>query len=489
MAKLSEKIGYGFGDMASSMFWKVFSYYLPFFYSNIFGLSLIDTGILLMVTRIWDAFSDPMMGAIADRTRTRWGKYRPYLLWVAAPFSICGILLFTTPDWGYGAKLVWAYFTYIMMMTVYTGINVPYGAMLGVMTDNSKEKTVFSSFRMFFAYGGSFIALFLWEPLCNLFEQNFGASPQSSWQLAMVVIATCCFFLFLLCFRMTRERVKQINAKASLKKDLKDLVTNKPWWLLNGASLCFNLFNTVRGATVAYFFVDIVDKAPDHDLWIFGLKILFYSGLFLGIGEVANMIGVATAVPLTSKLGKKPTFILVDLLLIGFSILFFFCPVSVPGFWMMLLLQIVISVLTGVMSPLVWSMYADVSDFSELKNGRAATGLIFSSASMAQKFGGAIGGAAVMWLLDGMGYVARGDADAAANIVQPEAAIACLWYLMTFIPAGVALLSMLIVWLYPLGTEKMNEIVAQLNKIRDGKERQLLDNPQYDEMTDTANQM
>ena len=484
---LSEKIGYGFGDMASSMFWKVFSYYLPFFYSNIFGLSLIDTGILLMVTRIWDAVSDPMMGIVADRTRTRWGKYRPYLLWVAAPFSICGILLFTTPDWSYGAKLVWAYCTYIAMMTVYTGINVPYGAMLGVMTDNSKEKTVFSSFRMFFAYGGSFIALFLWDPLCNFFEEKAGISPQTSWQLAMTIIAVCCFLLFLLCFFMTRERVKQVGEKVSLKKDLKDLVTNKPWWLLNGASLCSNLFNTVRGATVAYFFVDVIDKAPDHDLFIFGLKILFYSGLFLGIGEVANMIGVACAVPITGKLGKKQTFIMVDLLLVGFSILFFFCPVTVGGFWIMLVLQVVISILTGIMSPLVWSMYADVSDYSELKNGTASTGLIFSSASMAQKFGGAIGGAAVMWLLSGMGYVATGDVNYYDGIIQPQEAINCLWYLMTFIPAGVALLSMLVVWLYPLGTKKMDEIVSRLNVIRKGDEP-LLDNPYYDEMTDLANQ-
>lgn len=484
---LSEKIGYGFGDMASSMFWKVFSYYLPFFYSNIFGISLIDTGILLMVTRIWDAVSDPMMGAVADRTRTKWGKYRPYLLWVAAPFSICGILLFTTPDWSYAGKLIWAYFTYIAMMTVYTGINVPYGAMLGVITANSKEKTVFSSFRMFFAYGGSFIALFLWDPLCNMFENNVGLSPQSSWQMAMVVIAVACFLLFLLCFRMTRERVKQVGEISSIKKDIKNLVTNKPWWLLNGASLCYNLFATVRGATVAYFFVDVIDKAPDHDLWLFGLKILFYSGLFLGIGEVANMLGVAAAVPVTNKIGKKTTFILVDLLLIGFSILFFFCPVTVPGFWIMLLLQVVISILTGIMSPLVWSMYADVSDFSELKNGTASTGLIFSSASMAQKFGGAIGGAAVMWLLNGMGYITSGDVNAAADVVQPEEAIRCLWYLMTFIPAGVACLSMIIVWLYPLGTARMEEIVAKLNKVRDNESLQ--DDPEYDEMTDFANQM
>lgn len=467
MANLSQKIGYGFGDMASSMFWKVFSYYLPFFYANIFGISLVDTGILLLVTRIWDAVSDPMMGAIADRTHTRWGKYRPYLLWVAAPFSICGILLFTTPEWGYGAKLVWAYVTYILMMTVYTGINVPYGAMLGVMTENSHEKTVYSSFRMFFAYGGSFIALFAWEPLCNLFA-GMGMNPQGSWQAAMIVIAVCCFVLFLLCFRMTREQMATAP-DASLLKDLKALVTNKPWWLLNGASLCFNLFNTVRGATVAFFFADII--GGEQSIVVFGLSMLFYSGLFLGVGEVANMVGVALAVPITARIGKKPTFIMVDGLLIIFSILFFTCsPDTNAGLLMMLLLQVVISVLTGVMSPLVWSMYADVSDYSELKNGSASTGLIFSSASMAQKFGGAIGGAAVMWLLDACGYVQGGEGVDAVNLTQPQQAITCLWALMTMIPAAVALLSMIIVWLYPLTTARMTAIVAELKTTRHGAE-------------------
>ncbi len=464
MAPLREKIGYGFGDMASSMFWKVFSYYLPFFYANVFGLSLIDTGVLLLVTRIWDAVSDPMMGAVADRTKTRWGKYRPYLLWVAAPFSICGILLFTTPDWGYAARLIWAYVTYIMMMTVYTGINVPYGAMLGVMTDNSQEKTVFSSFRMFFAYGGSFIALFAWDPLCKMFQNGFGFSLQSSWQFAMIVIASCCFILFLLCFKLTREQLTTVSA-ASLGKDLKALVTNKPWWLLNGASLCFNLFNTVRGATVAFFFADII--GGEQHIVIFSVSMLFYSGLFLGVGEVANMVGVALAVAITKKLGKKPTFILVDALLIVFSIIFFTCsPESNAGLLVMLLLQIIISVLTGVMSPLVWSMYADVSDYSELKYRSASTGLIFSSASMAQKFGGAIGGAAVMWLLHGYGYVERPEGVQTVDIVQPDSAITCLWMLMTFIPAGVALLSLVIVWLYPLTTKRMDDIVAQLKQQR-----------------------
>lgn len=318
--------------MASSMFWKVFSYYLPFFYSNVFGLRLTDAAVLVLVTRVWDAVSDPMMGIIADRTHTRWGKYRPYLLWMAAPFSICGILLFLTPDWGYAAKLVWAYVTYILMMSVYTGINVPYGAMLGVLSDSPKEKTVFSAFRMFFAYGGSFIALALWEPLCNLFG-NAGMSLQGSWQLSMTVIAAACFVLFLCCFFLIREHIRNVSS-VSIGKDFKSLLSNAPWWLLIGAALCFNLFNTVRGAVVAYFFADVI--GPDASLGLFGLSLLFYSGLFLSVGEVANMIGVGLCVPISTALGKKRTFILVNILLFILSVTFFWMPVSPSGYWLML---------------------------------------------------------------------------------------------------------------------------------------------------------
>ena len=463
-SKLIEKIGYGFGDMSSSMFWKIFSYYLPFFYSNIFGLSLVDAGVLVLVTRIWDAVSDPMMGIISDRTQTKWGKYRPYLLWVAPFFSICGILLFTAPDLDYGGKLIWAYVTYILMMTVYTGINVPYGAMLGVMTDDPNEKTVFSSFRMFFAYGGSFISLFLWEPLANLMG---GYNTPGGWFWAMVVIAAACFVMFILCFLLTKEHLKTIST-VSVGSDFKALLSNKPWWLLIGAALCFNLFNTVRGATVAYFFQDII--GADVSLVFFGLMFAFYAGLFLGVGEVSNMVGVASCVPISNKLGKKTTFILVNASLVVLSCLFYFIPCTATGYWLMLVFQVLISILTGIMSPLVWSMYADVSDFAELKFKTASTGLIFSSSSMAQKFGGAIGGAAVLWLLSGFGYITDPELLAQGNVVQPEDALSCLRWLMSFIPACVALLSMCVVWFYPLTTERINEINAELKKIREVEE-------------------
>lgn len=451
--KLSEKIGYGFGDMSSSMFWKIFSYYLPFFYSNIFGLRLDQVGVLLMVTRIWDAVSDPMMGILADRTSTKWGRYRPYLLLMAIPFAVSGILLFTTPAAGPTMKLVWAYVTYIMMMTVYTGINVPYGAMLGVMTDDSDTKTVLSSFRMLFAYAGSFIALFCWEPLCNALG---GYQTPAGWQHAMFVIATACLILFLLCFRMTKEKVHP-KVSGSVGKDFKSLLKNAPWWLLVGAALCSNLFNTVRGSTVAYFFNDVVGQGASLNLgsWSF----LFYAGLFLSIGEVSNMLGVALAVPMSKALGKKTTYIASLAAMIAFSILFFYIPASSTGYLWMVVLQVVISIFTGVISPLVWSMYADVADFAENRDGAASTGLIFSSGSMAQKFGGAFGGAAVMWMLAAFGYVP----DAAE---QTAGAINGLRILMSWIPAAVAALSVVIVIFYPLNRRRMEEIQKELSAKR-----------------------
>ncbi len=455
MRNLSRKIGYGFGDMATSMFWKIFSYYLPFFYSNVFGLTLVDAGILVLATRVWDAVSDLMMGVIADRTNTKMGKYRPYLLWFAAPFAICGVLLFTTPNFDYAGKLFWACFTYVLMMTVYTGINVPYAAMLGVITRDPGEKTVYSSFRMFFAYTGSFFALAVWEPLCSLCQNSFEMSVTSSWQAAMIFIAVICFALFIICFLMTKE-VVHTGSSVGVGHDFKSLFSNKPWWILILLALNSNLFNTLRGATVAYFFADVIGGGAT--MWLFGIYVLFYSGLFLSIGEVGNIIGVALAVPIVDMIGKKTTYMVVNILLAALSVAFFFMPVSPMGMFFMLILQIVISVLTGILSPLIWAMYADCADYSEHKFHSSSTGLIFSSSSMAQKFGGAIGGAGVLWLLGICGYENSGG-----YWTQPEEAVFCLWALMSFLPACVAVISAVAVFFYPLTTRRMKVLSDELN--------------------------
>ena len=462
MATLKEKIGYGFGDMASSMFWKVFSAYLPIFYTNVFGLDLSIAALLFLVTKIWDAVSDPMMGIIADRTNTKWGKYRPYLLWIAIPFAIAGVLLFTTPNMGETGKNIWAFATYILMMTIYTAINVPYGSMLGVMTEDTDEKTVFSSYRMFFAYTGSFIVLALWEPLCNSLAGVSGkltTDPQA-WQTAMIVVSTICLVLFVLTFKMTRERIKPAIKQSSIKDDFKSLLHNGPWWILLGGVLFFNFFGAVRYAVIPYYFTTQI--AEGAKLSFFSIEFLFYAGIFFTIGEIANMIGVAIATPITFKLGKKSTFLYSLFAIMALCIAFYYVPTdSTSGYWTLLLLQVATGIFTGIISPLVWSMYADISDFAELKFKTASTGLIFSSSSMAQKFGGAFGTSAVLWLLAAFGF------NTAEGAVQTADAVEGLRLLISWIPAGIAALSAIFIFIYPLTTNRMREITKQLNSTRE----------------------
>lgn len=471
-AGLSEKIGYGFGDMSSSMFWKIFSYYLPFFYSNIFGLSLAHAGTLVLVTKLYDAVSDPVMGLIADRTNTRWGKYRPYLLWIAIPFAVAGVLAFFTPQTdNYTFKHVYAYVTYILMMTVYTAINVPYGAMLGVMTDDSREKSVFSSFRMFFAFIGSFIAMGSFEPLLKLRQSIVGTLPAewtladstpADWTIAVSVIGIVCAVLFILSFVMTRERVTEAEmakepvrknsdetAKTSVAEDLKALVANGPWWMLLGGGIAILLFNCVRGGAAAYYFADVL-----------GTNAIFTLALFLTVGEISQLVGVVVTVPVSEKIGKKATFLLVLVAVTVLSIIVAFLPETPAGMWALLVSQILICIAIGINSPLLWSMFADVADYSELKNGRASTGLIFSSSSMAQKFGAAFGSAIVLWVLMAFGY------DNAKGAVQTPEALATIKALISWIPAIGSAAGIAIMLGYPLTDKKMSEIHQELSKKR-----------------------
>lgn len=470
---LSEKIGYGFGDMSSSMFWKIFSYYLPFFYSNIFGLSLAHAGTLILVTKLYDAVSDPVMGLIADRTNTRWGKYRPYLLWIAVPFALAGILAFFTPQTdNYTFKHIYAYVTYILMMTVYTAINVPYGAMLGVMSDDAREKSMFSSFRMFFAFIGSFVAMGSFEPLLRLRGSIMGTLPQNwtiadsapmDWTVALIIIGSICAILFLLSFAMTREHVTEAQMQkqnagevaaepvrqSSVWNDLRCLVSNGPWWMLLGGGISVLLFNCIRGGAAAYYFADVL-----------GVNAVFTLAAFLTAGEIAQLVGVIVTVPVSEKIGKKATFLSVLTIISVLSVIVMFLPDTPAGMWTLMVLQVLICIAIGINSPLLWTMFADVADYSELKNGNASTGLIFSSSSMAQKFGAAFGSAIVLWVLMAFGY------DNAKGAVQTPEALSTIKALISWIPAIGSAVGILIMSMYPLTEKKMSEIREKLKVVR-----------------------
>lgn len=451
MIKLTEKIGYGFGDMASSMFWKLFGAYLMIFYTDVFGLPAAVVGTMFLITRIWDSAFDPIVGVVADRTHSRWGKFRPYLLWLAVPFGIIGVLTFVTPDWSPIGKLVYAYVTYSLMMMIYSAINVPYASLLGVMSPNPKERNTLSTYRMTFAYIGSFIALLLFMPLVNFFSGNSKdlGDQQTGWTMAVVVIAILCIILFFGCFAWTKERVKPIKeAQNPLKEDLKDLFKNKPWWILLGAGVAALVFNSIRDGATVYYFKYFVVEEDYATVSFFGMSFVL-SGLYLALGQAANIIGVIAAAPVSNRIGKRNTYMWAMIIATVLSVIFYWFDKE-DLIWMFVF-QALISICAGSIFPLLWSMYADCADYSELKTGNRATGLIFSSSSMSQKFGWAIGTAITGWLLGFFGFQ--------ANAVQSEEAISGIKMFLSFLPAVGTILSVVFISMYPLTEKKMKDIV------------------------------
>ena len=453
--KLREKVGYGFGDMASSMFWKIFGMYLLFYYTDIYGLPAAAAGTMFLITRIWDTLFDPVVGIISDRTRSKWGKFRPYLLWFAVPFGVMGTLMFITPSFGDTGKLVYAYLTYSLMMMIYSLINVPYASLLGVMSADVRQRNILSSFRMVFAFIGSFIALMLIEPLVSYFTESTG-SAQTGWTFAVMVIALLCVIFFLGCFFLTEERIKPIEAKEdSLKDDFKDLYKNNPWWILLGAGIAALIFNSIRDGAAVYYFKYYVQETNL-------IKLPFISGtltlttLYLIIGQAFNIVGIIFVTPVSNRFGKKIVYLGAMAIASVLSVLFFF--LKSESIIAILILQSLISICAGSIFPLLWSMYADIADYSEWKTGRRATGLIFSSSSMSQKFGWTLGGALTGWLLGYYGFE--------ANAVQTGEVQTGIRLMLSIFPAIGTVLSVIFIAMYPLNEEKMLIITRELNEKR-----------------------
>lgn len=456
--KLKEKIGYGFGDFASSMFWKMFSVYLLFFYTDVFGISAAVVGTMFLVTRVFDGLNDPIMGIIADRTNTKWGKFRPYLMWMAAPFAIFGVLTFTTPDLSASSKIIYAYVTYCLMMIVYTAVNVPYASLLGVMTSNLRDRTSLASFRFIFAFAGSILVLATAEPLVDFLGNDDGVlNPQKGWQQTMTIYAIIAAIFFYGTFYFTRERIQPPKEqKTALKSDLRNLAKNAPWFILLGAGISTLIFNSIRDGSTIYYFKYYFDTKDAFQFPMLNVPIT-YSTLYLVLGQAANIIGVVLAKPISDLIGKKRTFFLAMVFATILSILFFFFKADdlIPIF----LFQFLISICAGIIFPLLWSMYADIADYSEWKTGRRATGLIFSSSSMSQKMGWTLGGALTGWILAYYGFE--------ANMEQSEEAKTGIRLMMSVLPAIGALLSSIFILFYKLDDKFMIKINKELTEKRE----------------------
>ena len=462
---LKEKVGYGLGDAASSMFWKLFGMYLLFFYTDVFGMEAAAVGTMFLITRLWDSLFDPVVGVVADRTRTRWGKFRPYILFLAIPFAVIGAFTFYTPSFSSSGKIIYAYLTYSLMMIIYSGINVPYASLLGVLSPKPKDRNVLSTYRMAFAYLGSFITLLLFMPMVNYFSGNSNVQEdqQHGWFMAVIVIAVVCAILFLLCFAFTRERVKPIqNKQAPLKDDIRDLVHNRPWWILLGAGISSLIFNSIRDGATIYYFKYYVNEDLFGTVNVFNIPFVL-SGLYLALGQAANILGVVLAAPMSNKIGKRNTFLGAMIIATILSVIFY--GLGSDNLAVIFMLQALISICAGSIFPLLWSMYADCADYSEYKTGNRATGLIFSSSSMSQKIGWAIGTALTGWLLAYFGFE--------ANQVQNDVTINGLKLFMSILPAVGSILSVFFIFFYPLTEVKMKEITHLLIKKRENDETDL----------------
>jgi GPH family glycoside/pentoside/hexuronide:cation symporter len=450
---LVEKISYGSGDFASSIFWALFSMFLLFFYTDVFGITAAAAGTMFLVTRLWDALNDPLMGMIGDRTKTKWGKFRPYLLFVALPFAIIGTLTFTTPDLSSSNKLIYAYVTYTLMMMVYTAINVPYASLLGVMTKDSKERTSLASFRFLGSFAGGLLVTATANSLIDYFSADADMAIGYRNTIAIYAVVAAIFFIFT--FLGTKERLDPKEVKeSSFKDDLQDLLQNKPWFIMLGATVSLLVFSSLKGNAILYYFKYYVGS---QNVIFFGeLEHGALSAAFMTSGQIAAILGVILVTPLAGKIGKKNTFLLSGLVCAVLCILFFFIPPHQIVF--IFLINLFIAMSSGAVGPLIWSIYGDISDYSEWKTGRRATGLIFSSSSMSQKLGWTIGGAISGWTLSAFGFV--------ANEIQTDESIMGIRLMISFFAAGGALLSVAFMYYYPLSEDYIIEIKEELEKNR-----------------------
>jgi glycoside/pentoside/hexuronide:cation symporter, GPH family len=467
---LREKVAYGFGDLASCLYWQTISVYLAIFYTDIFGISALAAGTMIGVSRSFDAIFDVVIGMLADRTNSRWGKFRPYLLYTCVPMALIGFLTFTVPDFSDKGKLIWAYATFNALMLIYTTINIPYTAMLGVITPNPIERTALSSIKFVGAFAGGIIISATLLPMAKVGGWLNATTPKQGWQMSFVIIGVAAVISFLIVFFNTKERVLPPKSqKTSVIKDLTDLVTNRPWLVLLATTITFIFYVALRGNAIAHYFkyfvgTQAITLPAFLPKSIAGTQTWGWESLvsvFNTSNQLLSLIGALLVPFVVRKIGSKPAFVIIFVIAIVSTASFYV--LKPDQLWLIYGLNALGSITGGPLSALLWAMYADTADYAEWKTGRRATGLVFSASIFSQKFGWGWGGGLSLIMLNGVGFV--------ANQVQTPAALDGLVKLMSIFPAAFGILSILIlVIFYPLNETKMAQISADLKTRRAAEE-------------------
>lgn len=525
---LFEKIGFGLGDAGFNFYWIIIGSYLLYFYTDIFGISAAAAAWMFAVTRIIDAFTDPMIGALADRTRSRWGKFRPYILFGALPLMGSAIFTMSTPDLGDTGKLIWVYATYSAMMLCYTIVNIPYNSLAGVLTADANERSSLFSIRFFFAY---FTGIIVGAATPDLAAYFANGDPARGWQMTMVLYSAIATVLFIVTFLTTKERITPPKLQQTNPlEDIADLLKNRPWVVLFALAMIIMITIVLRGSSATYYFKYFVER-PD------------LMGAYIGLQMAAYAVG-AISTPYLTRFFDKARLLMILMVIVGtLSVLFAFVPkpestgvvtiatnelvqynaedfldeahqsgdtyrwtsheqvfwiikkrieladtptlsldnsrgkvISVARtsaqqtvtdsadlpieIWIMFALNILISLALGPKSPLTWSMYADAADYNEWKTGRRATAMTFSAATFSQKLGGALGAAAVGWVLAAIGYT--------ANEAQSGASQTGIVLLQTAVPGIFAFIAVFALRFYYLNRQKLEQIQIDLKARESG---------------------
>lgn len=463
-AKLSfrEKLFYGFGDLGSCLFWNSFQINLLMYYTDIFGISAAAAGMIFFVSKFWDAANDPLVGMIADRTKTRWGRYRPYILWFSLPLSGAAVLMFTTPDFGMTGKIIWAWVTYNLVMTLYTLVNIPYTALLGTISPDAHERASVSTFKFACAFAAGIIVNYTFMPMTKAFAE--GSTPQHGWQMAFLVVSAIALPFFLVCFLGTKERVTpDASQKTSMKQDLKDLMVNRPWIILVALTMAFVFFVALRSTVMNHYLkYYVVAGAPTINVQLpfIGTQAWDFETLqrwFNTSGQFSSVIGVLIVGLFVKRMEKKWNFIM------WFTI---GTVCNVSNYWMrpdqvewILFVNILGSLATAPVCVLIWAMYSDAAEYSEWKNNRQAAGLVFSASTFAQQLGWGFGPAFAAWMLDRYGYV--------PNVVQGPEVLHGMVLLVSLYSAIFGVLAIIFMLMYPLTDKRVHEMSAELKLRRE----------------------
>ncbi len=479
---IREKVGFSLGDAAANFIFQTIMLLQLSFYTDTFGISAAAIAILFLVGRLVGAVADPVMGVIADRTQTRWGKFRPWILWTALPFGIFGFLAFYTPDMEQTGKIIWAFATYILLMLVYSANNIPYSALSGVITGDQKQRSSLFSFRFVFVVLATLAIQGFAIPMVNHFGQG---DSEKGYMITMGIFSALAVVFFLLTFSWTKERVKpNPGQKQSLKQDISDLINNGPWVIMFLVFIMMFIFLAIRNGMLLFYFQNYLDlpsmtafmttlnnglggfleliglagDKADAAGSVFGITNIF--------GQLASIAGIAVSSILVKRMGKRNVFIAGLLLAVVFAAMFYIIPPN--GIILVLVLQILFNFSWGITMPVPWAMMADVADYSDWKYSRRSTAIVFAGALIGLKVGLAIGGAISSMLLSWFGYVA--PPANVAKITQTLQAVEGIRLSTSILPALAVVIMIGLLFFYKItrSTEiKMQNELAERRKAYD----------------------